>query len=91
MEFDISVDIAVSYGLDGWGSIPRRGKIFLFSTASRPALGPTQSTIQQVPGVISLAARPSGWEADHLNPVLRSRMMELYLHFPICLHDIVFN
>jgi hypothetical protein len=33
-----SVDIAMGYGLDGPSSIPSGGKIFLFSTASRPAL-----------------------------------------------------
>jgi hypothetical protein len=33
----IGLDIATGYGLDGRGSIPGRGKIFLFSTASRPA------------------------------------------------------
>jgi hypothetical protein len=27
-------------GLDGWGSIPGMGKIFIFSVASKPALGP---------------------------------------------------
>jgi hypothetical protein len=37
---DNSVGIVAGYRLDGWGSIPGRGKNFLFSTASRPALGP---------------------------------------------------
>jgi hypothetical protein len=40
-EHDVSVGIAKVYGLDGWVSIPGGGKIFLFSTASRPAVGPT--------------------------------------------------
>jgi hypothetical protein len=34
---------------DGLSSIPDRSKIFLFSTASRPNLGPTQTPIQWVP------------------------------------------
>jgi hypothetical protein len=34
-----SVGIATGYGLDGSGWIPGRGKIFPFSTASRPPLG----------------------------------------------------
>jgi hypothetical protein len=47
--FHSSVGIATGYGLDGRVSIPGRGKIFLFSIASRPALGPTQPPIQWVP------------------------------------------
>jgi hypothetical protein len=39
LELDNSVGIAGGYGLDGPGSSPGRGKIFLFSTASRPTLG----------------------------------------------------
>jgi hypothetical protein len=44
-------------------SSPGRGKNFLYSTASGPALGPTQPSIQWVPGV----KRP-GREADHSPP-----------------------
>jgi hypothetical protein len=49
--------IAKGYGLDGRSSIPER-RIFIFSTASRPALGPTQPPIQLVPG----ASFPGGKE-----------------------------
>jgi hypothetical protein len=35
-----------SDGLDGRGLFPDRGKMFAFSTASRPALGPTQPPTQ---------------------------------------------
>jgi hypothetical protein len=38
---DSSLGIATGCGLDNRGSIPNRGKIFLFSIDSRPALGPT--------------------------------------------------
>jgi hypothetical protein len=38
---DSSLGIATGYELDDRGSIPGRGKIFLFSIAYRPALGPT--------------------------------------------------
>jgi hypothetical protein len=41
----------------------QRGKIFLFCIASRPTLGPTQPSIQWLPGV----KRP-GREADHTPP-----------------------
>jgi hypothetical protein len=52
--------MVMGYGLDGRVSIPGRGKILLFSIATRPDLGPTQPPIQWVPGV----KRP-GREADH--------------------------
>jgi hypothetical protein len=39
-----------SDGLDGRGSIPSKSKIFLFSTASRLALGPTYPPIQRETG-----------------------------------------
>jgi hypothetical protein len=47
----------------------RRGLgIFLFTTASRTALGPTQSPIQWVPGALSLGVKRPGREADHARP-----------------------
>jgi hypothetical protein len=46
---DNSVAIVTGYDLDGRGSKSGRIKIFLFSTASRPVLGPTQPPIQWVP------------------------------------------
>jgi hypothetical protein len=58
----------MGYGLDGQGSIPGRGKIFLFSTASRPVLGPTQPPIQWIPVVISPGVEQPGCEADHSPP-----------------------
>jgi hypothetical protein len=47
---DSWVGIAMGYELDGRSSIPGLGKRFLYSTASRPALGPTQPPIQWVTG-----------------------------------------
>jgi hypothetical protein len=41
------------YRLDGQVLIPGRGKIVLFSTAFRPALGPIQPAIEWVPGDLS--------------------------------------
>jgi hypothetical protein len=42
--------------------------IFLFTTASRTALGPTQPPIQWVPGALSLGVKRLGREADHSPP-----------------------
>jgi hypothetical protein len=42
--------------------------IFLFSTTSRTALGPTQPPIQWVPGVLSLGVKRPGCEAGRSPP-----------------------
>jgi hypothetical protein len=47
----------------------RRGlEIFLFTTVSRTALGPTQPPIQWVPGALSLGIKQPERQADHLPP-----------------------
>jgi hypothetical protein len=43
-------------------------EIFLFTTASRTALGPTQPPIQWVPEAFSLGGNRPGREAGHLPP-----------------------
>jgi hypothetical protein len=40
-------------------------KDLLFSTASRPTLGPTQPPIQWAPGAVSTGVKRPGREADH--------------------------
>jgi hypothetical protein len=60
---DSSVSIVTGYRLDSWGSIPDKGKIFLFSIGSRPALGLTQHPIQWV-----LWVKQPGCKADHSPP-----------------------
>jgi hypothetical protein len=60
--------------LMGWtigvlGFDSRRGLgIFLFTTASRMALGPTQPPIQWVPGALSLGVKQPEREVDHSPP-----------------------
>jgi hypothetical protein len=65
--------IALGYRLDVRGSrvrFPGGGGlgIFLFTTASRTALGPTQPPIQRVPVVLSLGVKRPGRKADHSPP-----------------------
>jgi len=63
----------------------RRGSgIFLFTTASRTDLGPTQPPIQWVPGALSLGVKRRGREAAN-SPTSRAEVrewVELYLYSP---------
>jgi len=50
-------------------STPGRCKDFLlFTTASRPVLGPTQPPIEWIPGCLSLGVKRPGHEADYTPP-----------------------
>jgi hypothetical protein len=57
----------LSIGVLGFDSRRRLG-IFLFTTASRTEMGPTQPPNQWVPGAISLGVKWPGHEADHSPP-----------------------
>jgi hypothetical protein len=63
----------------------RRGlRIFLFTTASRTALGPTQPPIQWVLAALSMGVKRPGREDDHSFPSSAEvkEFVELYLHSP---------
>jgi hypothetical protein len=80
--------MATSYGFDGPDVIPGKANIFVFSIGFGTALDPTQPIIDTTGCFVGV--KPPGHDAD-LHPVPRSRMMELYLHFPIYLHGMVLN
>jgi hypothetical protein len=82
----------LGYRLDDWGLKPQQGLgIFLFTAASRLALGPTQPPIQWVPWSLSLGVKQTGCEADHSPPCSAEvkKWVEIYLHSSICLHGMV--
>jgi hypothetical protein len=67
-------------GFDSWQGLG----IFLFSTASRMALGLTQPPIQWVAGALSQGVKQLGHEADHSPPCSAEVKVRvaLYLHSP---------
>jgi hypothetical protein len=60
-------DTGWTIGVLGFDSRRELG-IFIFTTASRTALGPTQPPIQGVPGALSLGVKRPGREADNSPP-----------------------
>jgi hypothetical protein len=74
------VCIATRYGLDGLESNPCRGRDFL--NLSRPVLGPTQPSVQRVPGIFSGVKRP-GRDVDHPPPSSTAvKRAGLYIYSP---------
>jgi hypothetical protein len=64
-------------------------EICFFSITSRPALGSTQPPIQWIPEAVSSGVKRQGREADHTPPSgAEVKNVELYLHSPVCLHNI---
>jgi hypothetical protein len=77
----------------GRSSCPGRVKNFLFSTSSRPALGPTQPPIQWVPGARSPGVKREGREADY-SPPINAEVKKTWVYTstpPIRLHSVVLN
>jgi hypothetical protein len=91
-----SVGVVRGYRLDGW----EIGVRFLAGIRNfyllhriHTCVGPTQSPIQWILGGGSFprvkAARAWSWWMTHLHLVPMSRMVQPYLHSPICLHAVV--
>jgi hypothetical protein len=76
--WDSSVGIAMGYRFDSL-----QCKIFLFSTASRPTLGPSQILIKWVPPAFSPGVKRQGREADHSPaPIAKEKKMWTYTSTP---------
>jgi hypothetical protein len=61
--------ITLGYGFDDRGFESRQWLgIFLFTAASRPALGPTQPPIQWVPWALSFGVKGPTCKAEHPPP-----------------------
>jgi hypothetical protein len=74
------------------GSSPGRDWEF-FSSASTPALGPTQPPIQWVPGSLTLGVKLPGREADH-SPSSSAEVKNAFSHTstpPVRLHVVVLS
>jgi hypothetical protein len=76
----------IGHGMDGWGSIPGRGKI-LHSSASRPAQGFTNPPFQWVSEVLFLGHKAVQSHASSAGVNNDGTA----LPFPACLHGIMFN
>jgi hypothetical protein len=93
---DSSVGIALDYGMDDWGSrvrFPAELGIFLFTTGSRKALGPTQPPIQCVSGALFLGVKRLGMKlTTHLHLESRPENAWSYTSTPsIRLHGVVLS
>jgi hypothetical protein len=86
--------VALGYGLDDPGFESRQCLgIFLITTTSRPALGPTQPPIQWVPEAHFLGVKWPGSEADHSPPSsaeIKNAWRYIYTP-PIRLHVVVLS
>jgi hypothetical protein len=63
------------------GRSSSRGRVenFLFSTLSRPTLGPTQPPTQWVPGLLSSGVKRKGRETDH-SPQTNAEVKKMWIY-----------
>jgi hypothetical protein len=86
--------IALGFGLDDWWFESWQGvEIFFFTTASRPALMPTQPPTQWVRGTLSLGVKLPGRKPDHSLPSSAEVKNAWSYTFtpPICLYGVVLS
>jgi hypothetical protein len=69
----------------------QRQQVFLFSTASRPALALTQPAIQWVREALSPGAKRPGLETDHSPPSAEVKNSDTIRPLPRRVHGVVFN
>jgi hypothetical protein len=85
----------LGYGQDDLPSIPggSNSGIFLFATASRPALRTSQTSIQWEPESLSLGIKRPGRESDYSLPSsVEAKNVCIYISTPIRrLHGVVLN
>jgi hypothetical protein len=67
----------------GQNSSPGRIENFLISTSSRPVLGPTQPSLQWVPGALFLGVKRPGREPDHSPPSAEVKNTWIYTFTPL--------
>jgi hypothetical protein len=72
---------------------PARTGDFIFTTASRPGLGPTQPRIQRVPGALSVRVKWPGREADNPPPssAEAKNVWSYTSTLPVRLHGVVLS
>jgi hypothetical protein len=81
----------MGYGLDGRGSITGRSNRY-FSSFQRPDRLWVPPSLLQISGALPQGTKRLGLESDHsLYLVPRSKMVELFLHYPIRLQGVVLN
>jgi hypothetical protein len=84
----------MGYGLNDRRFESRQGLgIFLPTTVSRRALGPTQPPIQWVTGALSVGVKWPGHEADH-SPPPSAEVKNAWSYTstpPVCLHGVVLS
>jgi hypothetical protein len=75
--------------MDVRGSIPGKGKNFLFINSVQIGSGSTQPPTHWVLGTLSPGLKRQGSEADRSPST--AEMVESRLHFPTRLHDVMLN